>query len=37
MTKIYDKFPALTGKDADPRSRRYITPTRIVWTSREAS
>ncbi len=35
MAKIYDKYPALMGKDPDVRSRRYITPTRIVWTSRE--
>lgn len=35
MAKIYDKFPALIGKDSDIRSRRYITPARIVWTNRE--
>lgn len=35
MASIYDKFPQLTGKDPDIRSRRYITPSRIVWTSRE--
>ena len=35
MARIYDKYPALLGKDPDVRSRRYITPTRIVWTSRE--
>ena len=33
MSKLYDKYPLLRGKDTDPRSRRYITPTRIVWTS----
>lgn len=35
MARIYDKYPALLGKDPDVRSRRYITPVRIVWTSRE--
>ena len=35
MAKVYDKFPLLAGKDPDVRSRRYITPARIVWTSRE--
>ncbi len=35
MAKIYDKFPTLAGKDPDPRSRRYLTPTRIVRTSAE--
>lgn len=25
----------LMGKEQDIRSRRYITPTRVVWTSRE--
>lgn len=33
MAHIYDKFPALKGKDTDNRTRRYITPQRIVWTS----
>ena len=33
MTKLYDKNPALVGKDTDMRSRRYISPTRVVWTS----
>ena len=35
MAKVYDKFPLLAGKDPDVRSRRYITPARIVWTSGE--
>lgn len=35
MTRIYDKYPALIGKEPDPRSRRYITPARIVWSSLE--
>ena len=35
MARIYDKNPKLLGKDPDVRSRRYITPCRIVWTSRE--
>lgn len=35
MLRIYDKYPALKGKNPDVRSRRYITPTRVVWTSRE--
>ena len=35
MARIYDKNPALTGKDPDVRSRRYITPTRIVWSSKD--
>ena len=35
MAKVYDKFPVLTGKDPDVRARRYLTPTRIVWTSRD--
>ena len=33
MIKLYDKNPALMGKDTDMRSRRYISPTRVVWTS----
>ena len=33
MTKLYDKNPALMGKDTDMRSRHYISPTRVVWTS----
>ncbi len=35
MSKIYDKFPVLIGKDPDERSRRYLTPVRVVWTSKE--
>ena len=35
MARIYDKYPNLIGKDADVRSRRYLTPTRIVWSSAE--
>lgn len=35
MAKIYEKFAELRGKDTDPRSRRYLVPTRIVWTSAE--
>lgn len=35
MTKVYDKYPVLQGKDPDVRARRYITPARVVWTSRE--
>jgi alpha-L-rhamnosidase len=35
MSKIYEKIPALQGSDPDVRSRRYITPTRVLWTSRE--
>ncbi|MBQ4046952.1 MAG: alpha-L-rhamnosidase [Clostridia bacterium] len=35
MNKVYDKFPRLAGKDPDTRARRYVTPTRILWTSRE--
>lgn len=35
MIKIYDKYPVLKGKDLDVRSRRYLTPARIAWTSRE--
>ena len=33
MARIYDKFPILNGKDPDERSRRYLTPTRIVWST----
>ena len=33
MAKVYEKFEALRGKDTDPRCRRYMTPTRVVWTS----
>ena len=35
MARIYDKYENLRGKDTDPRSRRYLTPTRIVWSSKE--
>ncbi|MBQ8742443.1 MAG: alpha-L-rhamnosidase [Clostridia bacterium] len=33
MARIYDKFPTLLGKDPDVRTRRYLTPTRIVWST----
>ncbi|MGM9625440.1 MAG: alpha-L-rhamnosidase C-terminal domain-containing protein [Eubacteriales bacterium] len=33
MARIYDKYPVLNGKDPDVRSRRYLVPTRIVWSS----
>ena len=33
MARIYDKFPQLMGKDPDVRARRYLTPTRIVWST----
>ena len=33
MARIYDKFPILNGKDPDERSRRYLTPPRIVWST----
>ena len=29
---VTDKFPILNGKHTDPRTRRYLTPTRIVKT-----
>ena len=34
MARIYDKYPALKGKDPDVRARRYVTPNRVVWTSK---
>lgn len=33
MAKVYDKFRQLSGHGTDPRTRRYINPVRIVWTS----
>ena len=35
MAHIYDKYPILAGKDEDPRTRRYLVPSRIVWSSAE--
>ena len=32
MARVYDKFYALESKNIDPRTRRYLTPKRIVYT-----
>ena len=32
MARVYDKFCALESKNIDPRTRRYLTPKRIVYT-----
>lgn len=32
MKKVYDIFPSLNGYDSDPRSRRYLTPVKVLWT-----
>lgn len=31
MNDISDIFPELKGYDADPRSRHYICPKRVLW------
>ena len=31
MTTVDDIFPQLRGKGEDPRTRRYLTPKRILW------
>ncbi|MFA6948946.1 MAG: hypothetical protein WCQ72_08185, partial [Eubacteriales bacterium] len=33
MSKVYEKFENLKGNAPDSRSRRYISPSRIVWDS----
>ncbi|MDD4773118.1 MAG: alpha-L-rhamnosidase C-terminal domain-containing protein [Eubacteriales bacterium] len=32
MSKVSDVFPSLAGYNADPRTRRYLAPKRIMWT-----
>ena len=32
MTRLTDKFEELNGQYTDPRTRRYITPKRIIKT-----
>ena len=37
MKKVNDIFGALNGSVTDPRTRRYITPTRILYTAGDVS
>lgn len=37
MKKVNDIFSALEGYNTDPRSRRYLSPKRIVWTAGEVA
>ena len=31
MRNVTELFPELKGYNTDPRTRRYICPTRVVW------
>ena len=33
MKRVNDVLPALNGYNTDPRTRRYLSPKRIVWTN----
>jgi len=35
MSRVYDLFPHLAGREPDTRARRYLTPVSVVWTQGE--